>query len=156
MVVDGPPCDSPDRSSRWSGIRVSPDGSRALAVRHQHVELIDLASGSAMPLGDDLTEASWSPDGKWIAANETKGEQTVLLDAQTLMRRKRLNQTWLEWSPDSRYLLARVRSMKCGLFSEIGTLEMVDVQTGRGTGVNSSSCLVDRVTTGWVSREIAH
>lgn len=118
------------------------------------MELIDIVHGTAEPLGENLFVAAWSPDGKWLAAVE-RGERgrTILMDAKNLSQRRILGNSELDWSPDSHYLLGMKQQDRCGPYS--GTLEAIDIETGRRTTVESSRCQVNQATTGWVSGEIA-
>ena len=90
------------------------------------------------------------------ALPQVETSKTILLDAQTLAHRTEIGNTDLKWSPDSRYLLNKKATLACGLgtLSGVGTLELVDAQTHKRTEVESSSCLVDRNTVGWLNREI--
>jgi WD40 repeat protein len=114
------------------------------------VELIDIARGSAEPLDGAFFIAAWSPDGKWLAAVE-KGEKgrTILLDAKTLARRRTLGPSEVDWSPDSRYILA---VEPCGPYS--GTFSAMSVETGERTVIASSKCRVNQATTGWVRSDL--
>ena len=78
------------------------------------------------------------------------------MGAKTLSQERILGSTTLIWSPDSRYLLNKKFNLGCGLsgLGGVGTLEVVDVGTGKRTEVESSSCAVDRNTIGWVSSDI--
>jgi len=136
--------------SSWGHLSISPDGGRVVATRNGRVELIDTADRTTRPLGDELFIAAWSPDGKWLAAAE-KGEQgrTILMDAKTLTRQRTLGPSELDWSPDSRYLLG---FKPCG--PDFGTLEVIDVESGERTMIESSKCQVNQATTGWVSSEV--
>jgi WD40 repeat protein len=138
----------------WEYVSVSPDGLRAVATQYGRVELIDIARGTAEPLDDRFFIAAWSPDGKWLAAAE-KGEngRTILMDAKDLMSRRVLGNSELDWSPDSRYLLGMKRNDRCGPYS--GTLEAIDVDTGKRITIHSSRCQVNQAMTGWVSSEIS-
>jgi hypothetical protein len=134
----------------WTDLSIAPNGYRAVANLGGQLKIIDLAAHKTQPLNAKFFLATWSPDGKWLAVLE-KGEsgRTILLDATTLQQRRVLGHTELEWSPDSRYLLA-IRS--CGQNS--GTLEVVDVQTDRRTSIESSACRVVQGHTGWVRRNL--
>jgi len=156
-IVESPTCDpiADPPPTRWSEISLSPDGARAVALRNYHLELISLSDGKISVLGGGAyLMGSWSPDGRWLAATKIADDNTMLLDARTLTDGRSIGITDLEWSPDSRYLLARKRSVLCGL-GEVATFETVDFETGRRTEVKSSRCLIDRARTGWVSSEIS-
>jgi WD40 repeat protein len=136
--------------SSWRHLSLSPDGKRAVATHNEHVELIDVERGLAEPLQGELFIAAWSPDGKWLAAVE-RGENgnTILMDAKTLTRQRNLGPSELDWSPDSHYLLG---FKPCGPHS--GTLEAIDVQSGKRTIIESSKCRINQATTGWVSNDV--
>jgi len=146
------PCDPLNPLSHWSNLDLSPDGKRATALRNHHLELIDLIHGRVTVLAEDLILGAWSPNGDWLAAMESGSDKTLLLDARTLQRRRVIGSTDLRWSPDSRYLLARKHNLTCG--PEAGTLEIVNIETGKRTEIASSKCHIDRSTTGWVSSEV--
>ena len=141
-----------DRTIYYANLSLKPDALQATAYHNHRVEIIDLTNGATRLLEAGIEAAAWSPDGRWLAVN--KGATTILLDSSTLKQRRVLGATLLKWSPDSRYLLNRKSQLMCGL-SEAGTLEIVDVQTGRRTEVGSSKCLVDRDTLGWLSAAVA-
>lgn len=144
-----------DRSPRtfWAHLSLSQDGKRAVATHNGRVELIDVTSGAAKPLGDQFFIAAWSPDGKWLAALE-KGEhgRTILFDATTMTRRRVLGNSEMDWSPDSRYLLGTKEHDRCGPYSS--TLQTINIDTGERTTITSSECQVNKATTGWVSRDV--
>lgn len=137
--------------SAWLHISLSPDGLRAVAVRKHRVELIDLVTGATKSLGDGFSEAAWSPDGHWIAAFEDGSqEKAVLIQTEGLSNRRMLKTSGVQWSPDSKYLLG-FRGGGCGLFAYSGSLEMVDILSGKRTTIKSSKCKVNQSTTGWVT-----
>jgi|SRR5579871_3825166 len=138
-------------------LSLSPDGARATVMENQKVKLVELSSGRMTDLGEGFEDASWSPDGKWLAVR--KGGTTILLDAQTFKEWRVLGATRLFWSPDSRFLLNAkvgwgIDQLLCAL-SEAVTLEMVDVETGSRTEVGSSRCHINMYTFGWVSSEVS-
>ena len=152
-----PVLESPDcyYLSAWWGLSLSPDGAQAVAVHSRRIhslDLIDIARRQVRSLGTGFAKASWSPDGRWIAALEEGGKwRTVLFDAQTLARVKMLGTSEAQWSPDSHYLLA-VSGRWC--FNESGTVQTLDIHSGVKTTVGSSKCQVYQTTTGWVSSDI--
>jgi hypothetical protein len=138
----------------WQHVSVSPDGMRAVATQYGRVELIDIGRGTAEPLEARFFMAAWSPDGRWLAAVEDgENGRTILMDAKDLTPRRVLGNSELDWSPDSRYLLGMKRHDWCGFYS--GTLEAIDIQTGKRKTIESSKCQVNQATTGWVSAEIS-
>jgi hypothetical protein len=151
LIVRNSSCEA---TSQWMSLSLSPDATRAVAVRNRHLELIDLATGAVTePWGSTYARGAWSPDGKWLAVIEAESGNTVLLDSHTFGKKRALGATDLKWSPDSAYLLAQTPQLLCGL-SEAETLEAVNVATGRRTEIASSRCLVDRNTFGWVRSQI--
>lgn len=148
-IVFGSPCDPLNPLAHWGDFSLSPDGRRATAFRYHHLELIDLVTAKVTVL-EGLEFGSWSPDGKWLAVMREGSEDTVLLDARTLSRRRSIGRTSLRWSPDSRYLLNEKFPLLCGL-GEIGTLETVDVNTGVRREIASSRCQINMATLGWVN-----
>ncbi len=152
-IADDTPCTPLDPSTHRWGLSLSADGKRATALRNHHLQLIDLATGIIKPFGEEIELGSWSPDGRWLAVLDLSSAQTVLLDARTLERRKLLGNAGLTWSPDSRYLLGRKREILCGLGS-VGTLETLDIETGKRTEISSSRCQIDRESIGWVTNEL--
>jgi len=156
-VVESRACDpvTDPPYAHWEYISVSPDGLRAVALRNHRLELINLSDGEVSVVGGGAyLMGAWSPDGRWLAAVKSKADDTSLLNARTLGEGRPIGGTDLQWSPDSRYLLARERSLLCGL-GETGTFEVVDVALGKRSEVQSSRCLINRARTGWVSSAIA-
>jgi hypothetical protein len=142
-----------NRKSAWGHLSISPDGARAVAFHDGRLQLVDINAATAEPLPHNLLMATWSPDGKWLAALEN-GElsRTILMDAKDLTRRRILVPSELDWSPDSHYLLGMRHDPRCGPY--FGTLEVIDVETNERTAIASSDCQVNRATTGWVSTDI--
>ena len=156
-VLDNPDCLLPGSEgylAAWLTISLSPDGQKAVAIRKHRLELIDLTHATVRALGGGFVKAAWSPDGKWIAALQDNGSEmrTVLMDTSSFVERRILGESNVEWSPDSRYLLAAKDDDHCA--HNFGTLEAMDVETGKRTTIDSSRCKVNEVTTAWVSREI--
>jgi WD40 repeat protein len=133
----------------WSAISLSPDATRATALRNHRLELVDIGRAEVSVMPYNLILGTWSPDGKWFAGISSETKKTILMDGHTLQRQRVMVETNLAWSPDSRYLLRITHSLKCG--QETGSLEVVDVQTGGGQEIASSTCQVNRNTNGWVS-----
>jgi hypothetical protein len=135
-------------SSAWTDLSLSADGERILARNKAGLSIIDLVKRRVEPLGAEYGSGTWSPDGRWLAAVETAGEQkTVLLDATTLRPERTLGTSLTRWSPDSRYLLAVARDL-CGPYWS--TLAVIDVETGIRLTVRSSKCSVNLNSMGWV------
>ncbi len=153
----------------WDKLSLSPDGTQAIATvgsntHHDlHLELIDVVRGTTKPLGGEYSEGLWSPDGKWIAALGSRNRNLSLIDAHDFSRRRSLGSTTAfrpAWSPDSRYLLlVKYRIFRCGFFLDIeppGTLETLDIKSGKRSTVQTSECQVDNGPIGWVSGETAN
>ena len=136
-------------SSSWSSISLSPDSRRIVAVRRHRLELIDTETSAVQSLGDGFYYAAWSPDGRWIAALGDKGDHTLLIDALTLTKRKTLPPSEVIWSPDSHDILAsRPRSL-CP--SDFGTLELIDIESGKTSIIRSSTCQISMLVFGWIN-----
>jgi hypothetical protein len=121
-------------------------------MRHKELEVIDLLKGTATPLGPDLEQGAWSPDGRWLAVNDRKKVRTILLDATTLAPQRSFEWSHLRWSPDSRYLLGAAAHDLCGPY--FGTLQSIDIETGEVTRISSSRCKVNSISTGWVNSDV--
>jgi len=135
----------------WRHLSLPPLGRSALAARNGHVEIIDLLKGTFDVLPGGFFMAAWSPDGRSLVALENgENGRTILMDAN-LVQRRVLEHTELGWSPDSRYLLGLRRSDRCG--PDYATLELIEVDTGKKTIVQSSECQINQSTTGWVLAE---
>jgi Tol biopolymer transport system component len=59
-----------------------------------------------MPGTEDLWQAQWSPDGRYIAAKARDGHAVTLFDSHTAKRVElaRSDVAFLRWSPDGRYV----------------------------------------------------
>ncbi len=156
QILDGEDCD--DALTR-TDISLSPDSKYAVAIHRRSLELIDIASGVVQKLGDGFMKVAWSPDGKWIAAAKYSVLQAniVLFDGKTFTARKTLASSIVLrvlWSPDSRFLLARRSVAGCG--PDAFTYETFEVQSGKGSLVQSSRCKVWNANdVGWVDQAIA-
>jgi WD40 repeat protein len=141
-----------DYLALWSKPSISVDGKRLVAFRKPRLELIDIANGTIKSLGEDYFTASWSPDGKWLAALELGGNhRTVLMDSSTLAPMRSLEASTGQWSPDSRFLLA-LDSRFCSPY--FSTMRMIEISTGKSIDVNSSKCKVNLRTAGWVKTNL--
>jgi hypothetical protein len=142
----------------WSHLSLSPDGSFAVGTAGKgRLGLINLKERRIAKLWVGTT-ASWSPDGKWIAATTFASPMEIeLLDSISVEKRRSLGSDVtgeLQWSPDSRYLLVSENEL-CGLSTGYaGTLEALDIESSERFTIGSSSCRVDLMTTGWVNNEV--
>ena len=104
--------------------------------RRSHVRIFDLKGGTDREM-IGYEHATWSPDGKWIAAFD--GRRIHLLNPVTLRPIRSLGKGFAEtlsWSPDSKYLL--VGWPFCGAY--FFALSSVDVNTGKRSEIKSSHC----------------
>lgn len=142
-------------STSWTDLTLSPDGEYALGIQQHALKLLHLADGTTKSLGDGFVVASWSPNGRWIAARGNRGpmDATLLLDGKSYSVLRKLPTSTTQWSPDSRYLLAYRPRLLCGLYA--GTLETIDVETGKRSALANSRCQIDEFmgAVGWVSTE---
>jgi hypothetical protein len=142
----------------WTHLSLSPDGRFAVGTTGKgRLGLINLKERRITKLWVGTT-ASWSPDGRWIAATTFESPMEIeLLDALTGAKRRSLGSDVtgeLQWSPDSRYLLVSGNSL-CGLFTGYaGTLAALDIESAERFTIGSSRCRVSLMTTGWVSDEV--
>jgi hypothetical protein len=120
---------------------VSPDGRRVLDYQGDRLAVDDLVGGSVIALGSGLSDGAWSPDGRWIAA-WGRGRIT-LVDADNPSRHRDLGRCsggGARWSPDSKYLLLSKQELRCSVALYFGTLEIVEVSSGKRVTVKSSRC----------------
>jgi len=137
----------PSLKSGFNYLSLSPSGERAVAIHNDRLVLIDLIHHTMELIGDKFFMGAWSPDGKWLAAVELgENGRTILMDARDLTRRRVLAHTELGWSPDSRYLLGLKH---CDEYH--GTLEAINIQTGKRISIDSSRCQVNQPNTGWTT-----
>jgi hypothetical protein len=152
---------------------ISPDGSKMLVPRGDGLAIIDLPTGTAVPLGSGLGQGAWSPDGKWIAALQLdprhewprpRLSRTIRIDAHDFSLRRDLggeSDHDTIWSPDSRYLLYSEWSARCPGHNAIDpgptplTLFTTDIETGKRSAVKESQCKVNAyMKPGWVSLDV--
>jgi WD40 repeat protein len=144
-----PTSDCKDESF-WDSISMSPDSRKVAAVREHRLEVIDTETKAVRSLGDGFYAVAWSPNGRWIAALEASGHHTILFDAVTFDKRRTLPATEVIWSLDSRSILvSRIRPLRC--LGELGTLELLDIESGRRNTIRSSVCQIYRIVFGLVN-----
>jgi WD40 repeat protein len=136
-------------SSSWHSISLSPNGRRIVGVREHRLELIDTETKAVQSLGEGFYRAAWSPNGRWIAALGDSGDHTVLIDAMTHDKRKTLPPTAVIWSPDSHAILASRGHWYCG--PDLATLHLVDIETGRSSTIQGSTCKISETVTAWIN-----
>ena len=134
--------------SSWNSISLSPDSRRIVAVRRHRLELIDIETKAVRSLGEGFYDAAWSPNGRWIAALGGNGKHTVLIDAITFDTRRTLPSSEVIWSPDSHAILAS-RESRCP--PDVGTLRLIDIETGKTSIIRSSACRIDHLVFGWIN-----
>jgi hypothetical protein len=151
--VLGEDCTSYRFEDSWTSLSLSPDTEQAVAVRRDRLELVRIADGISRVVAEGISKAAWSPDGRWIAALDVHG-RTELFDTKDFKRERTLAESEVQWSPDSRYLL-RIKSCLFPIaVNGVGTVQALDVATGKIVTIESSRCMVDAGSTGWVSSGI--
>jgi hypothetical protein len=139
------------------GGAISPDGKHSVQFPGNHLSIVDLDTGAVHDVGDGLSGATWSPDGRWIAVVSGKlgASSVVLIDAHETGRRRNLGPSrdgQAQWSPDSRSLLvATPRPSQCG--PDLWSLEIIDIETGTRREVRSAHCKIFQNSTGWLDHE---
>jgi hypothetical protein len=153
QVLNAQDCGS-YRKSPWISLSLSPDAAEAVAVRQDRLEMFRLANGTSEAVAEGIVKAAWSPDGRWIAALDVHG-RTELIDPSNFKKQRTLAGSEVQWSPDSRYLL-RVKACFFPIASNgVGTVQALDVATGKSITIESSRCEVETNSTGWVNSKIA-
>jgi hypothetical protein len=140
---------------------ISPDGKRELNLAGDQLILRDLANGGAeIILGKGFRAAAWSPDGRWVAAvtgDHGSSRGLLLIDSNNTSKRRKLG--WGDgqpvWSPDSKWLLTTKSQFSCAWTLYGQSLQVVNVDTGKGTVLSSSHCTVLGSTPVWIARDLA-
>ncbi|MBX7103121.1 MAG: PDZ domain-containing protein [Gemmataceae bacterium] len=129
-------------AKEMAGGSVSPDGKRAAFVAHGEVFSVPAEKGPTRNLtrtsGVHERDATWSPDGKWIAVvSDASGESEIhILPADGKGPGKQVTKTGapykyaVVWSPDSKKLLYSDRAQK---------LHVADVATGEVKTIASAT-----------------
>jgi hypothetical protein len=138
--------------SAWHSLSLSPDGDRAVGIAGNQLDVIDVARGTTHTVADEVLSASWSPDGRWIAALKRRGG-ILLINANDLKQRRTLAEARVQWSPDSRYLLQVKECRFPVAVNPVGTFRALDVATGKTVAFKSSTCSVEGAV-GWVSATV--
>jgi WD40 repeat protein len=136
-------------ASSWSSISLSPESEKIVAVRKHRLELIDTKTKTVRSLGDGFYDVAWSPDGRWIAALGDNGEHTVLFDAITFDKRRTLPSSEVIWSPNSHSIVASRVHSRCP--PDFGTLHLIDIESGKTSLIQSSSCKINHLVFGWIN-----
>jgi len=152
QVLDAGNCGVYNFEHSWTSLSFSPDSYRGIAVRGERLELFQASEGATRSvIANGIEKATWSPDGRRIAALDVHG-RTQLIDASDLKIERTLVGSEVEWSPDSRYLL-RIKPCSSPIaVNGVGTVQALDIATGRSLTISSSRCTVDNGSTGWLSR----
>ncbi len=143
---------------------ISPEGKRALTFAGGKLEVIALETGAvhvidglgAGVISGGITWVSgcdWSPDGRWIAC--VRNGNIILVNSDNSRERKDLGRSGSlqpRWSPDSRTILISKPEVGCGL-GYGGSLELIEVYTGKRTRVTSSRCRVGSGMLAWVDTD---
>jgi hypothetical protein len=90
---------------------------------------------------------------QWIAALDVHGK-TQLIDSVDFKRKRTLIESVVQWSPDSRYLLRIKPCSPPVAVNGVGTVQALDIATGKSLTIESSRCTVDNGSTGWLSRSV--
>jgi hypothetical protein len=141
-----------------SGGVLSPDGAQALVRGGKELGVKAMTTGAISEIkgASSGAQGSWSPDSRWVAV--VRDGSATLVDTKDVTRRRRLGSIGhgpLIWSPDSRYLLLRKSTFSCGFGNEGGSLEVVNVETGKRREIGSSHCGVTAGTLGWIDKTLA-
>ncbi|BDC48133.1 hypothetical protein F183_A04490 [Bryobacterales bacterium F-183] len=94
-----------------------------------------------------------------IAAIQWQSRRLFLIDANDTSKRSELAETSrLAWSPDSKsILIRREHLLRCGFYLDTdppGSLEVVDIATGKRTFIPSSQCRIWDGAIGWLDRTL--
>jgi hypothetical protein len=131
--------------SPWRVLSLSPEKTEALISANRSLGVLDLAKGSITKIEGQLSNGSFSPDGKWIAAiqiNNPNPPKTILIDRSDLTKRRDLgdmDNSEVIWSPDSKFLLHAVYRPACPSQNPLA-LETLEVQTGNRSLIKASIC----------------
>jgi hypothetical protein len=131
--------------SPWQVLSLSPEKTEALISANRNLALLDLAKGSITKIEGQLSNGSFSPDGKWIAAveiNNPNPPKIILIDRRDLTKRRDLGgseDSEAFWSPDSKFLLHAVYRPACPSQNPLA-LETLEVQTGNRSLIKDSIC----------------
>jgi len=131
---------------------VSPDGKQVVRKNGKQLDLVETQTGASRVIkgvGGDAT-CMWSPNGQRL---ECSGDgEIAVIDASDTSRRRTFRGGLGEWSPDSKYLL-RVKSRLFCL--DFGSLEALDVETGKRKAIKSSDCRISGGGFGWIDSTVA-
>ncbi len=112
-----------DASKRITNVDISPDGLQGLFVARGNIFTVPAKDGKTKALtissGAHDREATWSPDGKWIAfVSDMSGEDEVYIikpdgsELTQLTKDAKSYRFGLMWSPDSKKLLNSDKLMR--------------------------------------------
>jgi len=145
------------------GGEVSPDGKRVLGHSGGDLALIDLETGTPEIIHGfkDISrqdapwrgQATWSPDGKWVAVFRDGG--VTVVDLKTFGLRKIGRASGLfGFSPDSTKLLVSKSQLSCLPTLYFESLALIDLQTGKEGIIKSSHCNISGGWVGWIDPEV--
>jgi len=130
-----------DATRNLGSVNPSPDGNRIVATARGDIYTIPVKEGITRNLTSSSDahdrEASWSPDGKWIAfLSDRNGEYEIYLQKQDgsepatqLTSGADSYKFALQWSPDSKKLLWNDKMMR---------LQYIDIESKKITQVDKS------------------
>jgi tricorn protease len=126
-------------SPRTGSFGLSPSGTRMLVEARGEILNLPVEDGEPINLtetpGSREKNATWSPDGKWIAfiSDRTGEEEVYLIDQHAEQPCRQLTtggfgfRMHLAWSPDSKWLLFSDKFMRLNLVSaETGKITVID------------------------------
>jgi hypothetical protein len=134
-----------------AGGSLSPDGKRAVRKNGKKLELVYLETGMSRAIKGVSADASciWSPNGQRFECSGDGG--ITVIDANDISRQKRFSGGLGEWSPDSKYLLRVKSRFFC---FDFGSLEALDMETGKRKAIKSSDCRISGGRFGWIDQTV--
>lgn len=126
--------------NKISGASLSPDGKRVGFIARGDLFIVPVKEGLTHQYtktsGSHEREATWSPDGKWLAyVSDKTGEDEIYImsaDGKTETQLTKEAQSYrysMKWSPDSKKILASDKSLR---------LFYIDIDTKQTTEVTKS------------------
>lgn len=148
--------DSDCIASWWSGLSVTSEGNFAAGtLRRGVVGVIDVR-GRRIARTWAAAFLSWSPNGQWLVETAfSSAMDMALLDPTTYSVVRTLGsagQVPPLWSPDSSHLVLWRSSFSCGISAGYtGSLDIIEVKSGRAKTIGSSECQVGAGNVLWVA-----
>jgi WD40-like Beta Propeller Repeat len=137
---------------------ISQDGGRELHTLDGQLSILELRTGANTPVASNVDWASWSPDGRWIAAVSGRGGggHILLFNAMNTREKRSLGTGHrpLVWSPDSKHLLLAASEVSCLVTLYGQSLQVLNVETGKRSPVGNSHCRIASGSFAWVNADI--